>query len=276
MRFNPYAPATVNGAPYSAEDFEDVDQTLSDGTHIRRHMFLNRKYRDSMGRVREETPAYMHAGADGPMIVRIYDPVAHLQYVLDPEQKIAHRGELQDRRPLARFSTTHSAPSQQVAGLVAASAISPGHDWWKPTNEAGSQGPPPAPAATATAPSLPCAAPARHTTSNSPRPISNSDDLGSDTIEGIPVQGRRTTTTYPAGSQGNDRPFSVTHEHWRSSELNLDVLWKTDDPRSGVRAHQLVNISPSEPDASLFQPPPGYAVKDETGEFTITLSIPQS
>jgi hypothetical protein len=111
--------------------------------------------------------------------------------------------------------------------------------------------------------------------SDAQHPQSSHEDLGTDTVDGVLVRGQRTTITYPAGSQGNDRAFSVVHEYWRAPDLNLQIVTKTDDPRSGVHTRKLVNINRSEPDAALFQPPPDYTVKDETGEFTITYSLPQ-
>jgi len=95
------------------------------------------------------------------------------------------------------------------------------------------------------------------------------EDLGTQIIEGIPAEGKRHTTTYPVGFMGNDRPITNTSESWTSPDLKEVILSKSNDPRSGEHTHKLVNISRNEPDPSLFEPPPGYTVKNETGEFTI-------
>jgi TonB family protein len=42
----------------------------------------------------------------------------------------------------------------------------------------------------------------------------------------------------------------------------LEVLIKSVDPRSGESTQQLTNINRSEPDASLFEAPPDYAVQE--------------
>lgn len=97
------------------------------------------------------------------------------------------------------------------------------------------------------------------------RPEFKSESLGSEMIEGIMAQGSRTTTTYPVGAQGNDRPIVVTRESWMSPELKVSLLWKTSDPRSGESTHKLTNISRTEPDASLFHPPADYTIVDEAG-----------
>jgi len=90
------------------------------------------------------------------------------------------------------------------------------------------------------------------------------ENLGSDTMEGLPVEGRRFTTTWPAGSlMGNDGPIAIVNESWLSPELHLEVLSKTIDPRSGEHTQKLTNISRDEPDPSLFQPPADYTVTQD-------------
>ena len=95
------------------------------------------------------------------------------------------------------------------------------------------------------------------------------EKLENQIIEGVLAAGTRTTTTWPEGSIGNDRPIVSVHEYWRSVELKVPVLNKSSDPRSGERTEKLTNISRSEPDQSLFQPPPDYTIVDEKGSFTI-------
>jgi hypothetical protein len=79
------------------------------------------------------------------------------------------------------------------------------------------------------------------------------------------AEGRRTTTTYPVGFQGNDRPIVSINETWMSTDLRLMVLSKTSDPRQGENTTKLINISRIEPDPLLFMPPLDYSVVDETG-----------
>ena len=95
------------------------------------------------------------------------------------------------------------------------------------------------------------------------RPKSSSEDLGTDTIEGLAVHGTKTTTTFPAGSQGNDRPIIITNEIWTSQELKLPVFEKIADPRSGETITRLTNIEFSEPSADLFRVPADYQIRDE-------------
>jgi hypothetical protein len=53
------------------------------------------------------------------------------------------------------------------------------------------------------------------------------------TIEGVAAEGRKTTTVIPAGQVGNEQPITVVSEEWRSPELNLLVLTRHSDPRTG-------------------------------------------
>jgi hypothetical protein len=88
------------------------------------------------------------------------------------------------------------------------------------------------------------------------------ESLGTKIIEGIECEGTRTSTTIPAGQIGNERPITLTSERWYSPKLQVDVLVKRNDPRSGENRYRLVNIDQSEPSATLFQVPADYSVID--------------
>lgn len=86
------------------------------------------------------------------------------------------------------------------------------------------------------------------------------EDLGTQVMEGLSVQGKRRTRTIPAGQFGNDRPIEIVTETWYSPELQTVVMSKTSDPRSGDSLFKLTNIVRSEPDHTLFQVPSDYTV----------------
>jgi hypothetical protein len=132
-------------------------------------------------------------------------------------------------------------------------------------------GPMPVPAQlTGTLGAVPSGAPG-----NIPRPEIQSEDLGTQLIEGVTAHGRRTTQTWPVDSVGNDRPIVSVNEFWTSEQLGgMLVLSKNTDPRYGETTTTLKNVSLSEPDPSLFQPPPGYQIVDENGSFRITVPRP--
>jgi hypothetical protein len=84
----------VQGAPFSATASSDTTQTLQDGTTIHRTT-SSTLYRDGQGRSRREVTLtgfgpLQTSGKAHTMIV-IADPVAGVHYMLDPEQKVAHK-----------------------------------------------------------------------------------------------------------------------------------------------------------------------------------------
>jgi hypothetical protein len=85
--------------------------------------------------------------------------------------------------------------------------------------------------------------------------------LGTQTINGMPAEGTRYTRTIPAGAIGNEKAIVITTERWYSPELQIVVLSKRNDPRTGETITQLTNIQRGEPDASLFQVPSDYTLK---------------
>jgi hypothetical protein len=95
-----------------------------------------------------------------------------------------------------------------------------------------------------------------------PQPIVTTENLGMQTVQGLPVSDVRTTTIVPAGRSGNDAPITKTQEVWTSPELKLVMKEQWNDPRSGERTIELDNFSQAEPDPALFHPPQGYEVKN--------------
>ena len=91
------------------------------------------------------------------------------------------------------------------------------------------------------------------------------ESLGTQTINGVLADGTRTTRTIPAGAIGNAKPIVITVERWYSPDLQTVVMMKRNDPRMGETTFQLTNIQRQEPDASLFQIPADYTVKQGRG-----------
>ncbi len=185
------------------------------------------------------------------MIVEINDPVAQAKYILDTQNKIAHRQELP--APGARPAIAGAA--NNGAGALVGTVLT-GRGGGSATAPAGqiAMAPPPNVAGQA---------------ADVARPQMLTEKVGTQTIEGVLVEGTRHTTTWPVGSQGNDRPITSATETWMSPELRVPILTRMNDPRSGEHTQKLINISRSEPSPSLFQPPPDYTVVDEKADFTI-------
>jgi hypothetical protein len=96
--------------------------------------------------------------------------------------------------------------------------------------------------------------------------------LGTQTINGVLAEGTRTTRTIPVGAIGNTNPIVITVERWYSPDLQTVVMMKRSDPRMGETIFQLSNIQRQEPDASLFQVPADYTVKEgRGGHFSRTM-----
>jgi hypothetical protein len=222
----------VAGAPYSAQSFSQLTETLQGGQQITRTGFSMKIYRDAAGRSRMERflsdappPALAppNSKPQGPLLVEIDDPVVKVFYVLDLQRKVAHRGAL----PL-------------------------------------SAGPPPAPsdAYDAMLVGVILAAPGQA--------VVTFQNLGPRIVQGVMAQGRLVTATWPVGARGNDRPLVATAEIWRSTDLKVTVLTKTSKPLVGEQVNQLSELTTNAPDPALLQPPSDYQVVDEPGTFTIT------
>jgi hypothetical protein len=104
-----------------------------------------------------------------------------------------------------------------------------------------------------------------------PQTAGKGEDLGTRMIEGVEAKGTRNTVTIPAGEIGNDRAIDIVDERWYSSELQLAVLTRHLDPRSGETTYKLVNIQRLEQVRSLFELPADYTVRDNNGMFQLAL-----
>ena len=91
-----------------------------------------------------------------------------------------------------------------------------------------------------------------------PREGGVSSALPAREIEGLKVNGERTTWTIEAGKIGNEKPIVISREVWRSPELMLTVLSKDSDPRRGEVSYRLERVKRGEPDAALMKLPGDY------------------
>jgi hypothetical protein len=217
----------VKGAPYSAEAVNETIQTLADGNRIVQHSSAM-QYRDSEGRERREETSAMGA-------IFITDPVAGARYTLHPESKTAEKG------PGAVFNVTTNAAGARGgrSGGVNVAISGPG-------------------------PGIPATNQFFFVTAGRIDTWSGDakvEQLGNMFIEGVQAQGTRTTTTIPAGEIGNDRPISIVDERWYSPDLQMTVMTRHSDPRTGETSFALKNINRSSPPPNLFEVPADYTVK---------------
>jgi hypothetical protein len=256
----------MKGAPYSAEMVIESSQTLPDGNRINRKT-TGAVYRDGEGRTRREEDVNVRTATPNGFVssvrktISIVDPVAGYSYSLDPEKKIAWRTPAGG----AKTILDKLEMSQTEASLAATREKLLLEEKMKAERKAGASDEPSrtaAPVARGGGGGGGGAVIARGTFLGSAHAVVPDGPLEHKTIEGVAVEGRKTTTVIPAGQVGNEQPITITSEEWRSPELNLLVLTRHADPRSGESTYRLQNIIRAEPDHSLFIVPSDYEVKD--------------
>jgi len=269
----------VKGAPYSAQVVTESIQTLSDGNRI-----VNKNtssvYRDSEGRTRREQTLKGIGGigsVDEPIqTIFINDPVTGVSYALDSRSHVAHKTSVM------KFEWK-ALPPGAVGPPGTPGPPPPGGDGARFEFRVGPDGPPGAAGWISVAPAIapPPGAPATVVEGDKVRVQAQGpevstyvfkrqgsannvvkESLGKQNIEGVEAEGTRTTLTIPAGEIGNERPIEVVSERWYSPELQLVVMTRNSDPRSGETTYRLTNISRTEPAKSLFEVPADYTVKE--------------
>ena len=244
------------GAPYSADAVNESMQTLADGNRIVQKS-TTRVYRDGEGRTRRE-----ELNESGDVIsVSIVDPVVHTSYVLDPRTRSAYRGSMLIATPHVFVKGVPESEADKRATEMDALKVKTARE------KAASQEKEPRSDAPGTMrvkppPPPPPPPPGYKGDLMGEAPETSKQDLGRQTIEGVGATGTRTTWTIPAGAIGNLQPIKIVSEQWFSPDLQLLVLTKHSDPRTGENIYRLQNIVRAEPDRSLFTVPPDYTLKE--------------
>jgi hypothetical protein len=257
------AAAPVVGAPYSATVTNESVQTLADGNRIVQSS-SGTIARDSQGRTRQDTmlpPIGNLSAANAPHLIFIHDPVAQTSYTLNLTDKTAQKMPVPPLPPLPLPLLNGKGDGLDVA--IADVAIASGAEVSR-----GARGPAgPGPdalyiqtndMAAASGQLPPPQMIAQKVFLTNDQGQATTEDLGSQTMEGVFVTGVRTTRTIAAGQIGNDKPISIVTEVWTSPDLKTIVYSKRSDPRMGEQTFQLTNITRAEPDASLFTVPADF------------------
>lgn len=270
---------TVKGAPYSADAVTETIQTLADGNRIVNRISSS-VYRDSEGRTRREQTLKglgPLGGSEEPIqTIFINDAVAGVTYALDTRSHVAHKGmtftfELASKPGVEQKFDFKVAPgTAAVAGttttrsMVLTAPLPPGApmpapdvDHFTMRTEGGVAG--------------------TYVFRTFPGEKDNAvkEQLGKQTIEGVEAEGTRTTVTIPAGEIGNERAIEIVSERWYSPELQMVVMTRHSDPRTGETTYKLTNINRSEPAKSLFEVPSGYTIK-EGPQFAPAAPLPRT
>jgi hypothetical protein len=246
----------MQGAPYSATVVNESIQTLADGNRIVQHT-SGTTARDSQGRTRQDMsppPIGNMSAADAPRIVFIQDPVAQTAYTLNLTDKTAHKMPTPPAGPPPPPGLATGAKIKMLAaGPMAAGPMAAGQLAAGPVTVGAMAMP-----GLLTGPGTVI----YRSNVGKDQGEAKTEDLGSQTMEGVMAQGTRTTRTIPAGEIGNDKPIEMVTEVWTSPDLKTIVYSKRSDPRMGDQTFRLTNIVRSEPDASLFTVPSDYKIVD--------------
>jgi hypothetical protein len=259
----------VKGAPYSAQAVTETVQTLGDGNRIV-NKTTSALYRDNDGRTRRELTIKMlgSLGDSGEPLQTVFinDPIAGVSYSLDSKSRTAHKSipfkltqKFKTGGPLPSVEEGHRFDFRVEEGPVAGVVVK--------TPPPGVQAAPEAVDKLKTEYSF------RIQTESAggatymfrrkgPNENEVKEQLGKQNIEGVEAEGTRSTITIPAGEIGNERPIEIVSERWYSLELQMDVMTRHSDPRSGETIYRLTNISRLEPAKSLFEVPTDYTISE--------------
>ena len=205
-------------------------QTLPNGTTITRVEVL-RTMRDSDGRVRME-----REGNRG-------------------DETVAHEGSVSYLRPRARTVLVSVMDARQRIAMAWQEDASPK----QVTVSHLAQPRPPTPAYKSP----------RVVPKDGPRAVERRDDLGVKSIQGIYAKGTRTTTTFPAGFDGNSGEYSTMREIWVSQDLNGTMVEESSEGPEGKSTTTLTSLNQGEPDPALFKAPAGYTIWDQQADSVV-------
>jgi hypothetical protein len=258
--------SVVKGAPFSGDFVTENTQALADGNRIRNS---NTTFyaRDGEGRTRREITinAIGPFPAEAGKHIFIHDPVAKVDYVLDPQEKTA-------RKVMLGGMFTQAIPAMPMKEGGPAVAFTHRVEGPLPAEPGEGVG---GHAVTMQRMPLPAGivmqgqagATFSRTDTASFSAVSDAkfknDTLGKRIIEGVEAEGTRTTITIPAGQIGNDLPLDTISERWYSNELKTVVMTTRKDPRSGESTYKLTNLRRGEPSRQLFELPADYKVITE-------------
>jgi hypothetical protein len=256
----------ILGAPYTATVTNESLQTLADGNRITQSS-SGTTARDSQGRTRQDAPLPAignMSAANAPHLVFINDPVGQKRYTLNLTEKTAQSFAMS-----RAGSGTGVGVGAGDGGSVEANTF---FLKLKQDAEASASGQAPEIAAQKTLTIMDNMDKVKAESFGEAAQV-DTEDLGTQTMEGVIVTGTRTTKTIPAGRIGNEKPISIVIEVWTSPELRTVVMSKRSDPRMGEQTFRLTNIVRAEPDASLFTVPTDFKAID--GQQTVIYRMKQ-
>lgn len=269
----------VKGAPYSAEVVSERQQNLADGNQI-----VNKtssfSYRDSAGRTRQE----MHNAKGEVLTVAINDPVAGALYTLNPRTKTATRlptnlGNPEERKALGEAARARVEQLRKDGKLpvierreiiIRQSDGSDGkvHMQLERDGTTRMEAPNIIINGTGAERTIQLGALGGAMADMKWASKASTKELGTRDIEGVKAEGKLRSYEIPAGEMGNRNAITVSDETWYAPELQVTVMSKHSDPRSGESVYRLAGVKRDEPAAALFMVPSDYTIKDRAADIT--------
>jgi hypothetical protein len=300
----PLGARPVTGKPIAAQFVTEHHQVFADGNRIARST-NSVIYRDSAGRIRRESQLSvpgLSADVAHFTFITIVDQGQGIAWYLNPQEKVAHRYELNGSGPsyVARVNAKGNGvdllPLESAGAGAKANAVPRSgragegipRGWRErrfATNEAhGSHSAPhPSAAPVAMVSNLSGAPVAESATPKdddycsghamelneplfaAPYPV-RTENLGVRRILGFRARGTRVITTLPAGKIGNDRPINIVSEQWYSPRLELVLRSMHRDPWGGEIVTRITRIRRGEQPASRFEIPSSYKIVDAAND----------
>ena len=252
----------VKNAPYSAEVISERQQNLADGNQIV-HKTVSMSYRDSAGRTRQE----LRDDKGEVRTVTIHDPVTRTTTILNPRDKSAiqvsppPRLDEAARERIEQLRKDGKLPQERREIILRRSGddednvriVSEGGPIRIDAREMGGNG--------------------RFPNDIMLGPVGGAfgdmkwshkaatRELGGREIDGVRAEGKLRSYEIPAGEVGNRNPIVVSDESWYSPELQITVLTRHSDPRSGENSYRVTALKRDEPAPGLFTVPADYTVK---------------
>jgi hypothetical protein len=268
----------VKGVPFTGDFVTENVQVLADGNRIKAANTTSYA-RDGEGRTRRE----ITINAIGPLTgggehktIFIHDPVAKIDYILDPQNKTARKINLGAATAKVNTFTT----TRDTGNVVITRRVEDGKGAMITENIQGPVELPRMPMPPAIAGEMRTGTVMAQSIDIGHGPAATStnvktDDLGKRIIEGVEATGTSSTITIPAGQIGNDRALDTVSERWFSNELKTTVMTTRRDPRMGESTYKLTNLRRGEPSRLLFEVPSDYKIvtEDNVGPNIIRLRV---
>jgi hypothetical protein len=259
----------VKGVPFTGDFVTENIQALADGNKIK-NTNTTAYARDGEGRTRREITIESigpFTGNAPHRTIFIHDPVAKIDYVLDPQNKTARKINLGAASGRAVATTTTSA--RDGGNMVFTTRLDRTDNVELPRRPLG--------AAITIEGQAGAVMAQRIQIGEGPAASTNfkNEDLGKRIIEGVEADGTRSTITIPAGQIGNDRALDTVSERWFSNELKTVVMTTRKDPRMGESTYKLSNLRRGEPARILFEVPSDYKIvtEDNVGPNVFRLRV---